>query len=114
MAAPRSSLIFDLDGTLIDSAPDIAFALNELLAELDCAPLSLAAVRRLVGDGAPILLARALQQAGAVFEPETYESLLERYRALYLSHGGYQGLCPGARDAGTPAGAGLSGGGLHQ
>ena len=41
MAAPRSSLIFDLDGTLIDSAPDLAFALNALLAELDFAPLSL-------------------------------------------------------------------------
>jgi phosphoglycolate phosphatase len=86
MAAPRTSLIFDLDGTLIDSAPDIAFALNELLAELDCAPLSLEAVRALIGDGAPILLARALDAGGAVFEPETYESLIERYRTLYLDH----------------------------
>ena len=86
MAAPRSSLIFDLDGTLIDSAPDLAFALNALLAELDCAPLSLQAVRGLIGDGAPTLVARALQAGGATFEPETYESLLERYRALYLAH----------------------------
>ena len=86
MAAPRSNLIFDLDGTLIDSAPDLATALNALLAELDCPPLALEQVRRLVGDGAPTLVARALQTAGARFEPETYESLLERYRALYLAH----------------------------
>ena len=86
MAAPRSSLIFDLDGTLIDSAPDLAYALNELLAELGCGPLSLETVRGLIGDGAPTLVARALQAGGATFEPETYESLLERYRALYLAH----------------------------
>ena len=60
MAAPRSSLIFDLDGTLIDSAPDLAYALNELLAELGCGPLSLETVRGLIGDGAPTLVARAL------------------------------------------------------
>jgi phosphoglycolate phosphatase len=86
MAAPRSNLIFDLDGTLIDSAPDIATALNALLAELDCPPLALEQVRRLVGDGAGTLVVRALQDAGASFEPETSESLLERYRVLYRAH----------------------------
>lgn len=86
MATPRCSLIFDLDGTLIDSAPDLAAALNALLAELDCPPLSFDQVRRLIGDGAPTLVARALRTAGASFEPEAYESLLERYRALYLAH----------------------------
>jgi phosphoglycolate phosphatase len=86
MAALRGNLIFDLDGTLIDSAPDLAAALNALLAELGCPPLSFDQVRRLIGDGAPTLVARALQAAGASFEPETYETLLERYRALYLAH----------------------------
>ena len=86
MATPRRSLIFDLDGTLIDSAPDLAAALNALLAELGRPPLSFDQVRRLIGDGAPTLVARALLAAGAAFEPETYESLLERYRALYLAH----------------------------
>ena len=80
MATPRRSLIFDLDGTLIDSAPDLATALNALLAELGRPPLSFDQVRRLIGDGAPTLVARALQTAGASFEPEAYESLLERYR----------------------------------
>lgn len=83
MAAPRSDLLFDLDGTLIDSAPDLAAALNALLAELDCPPLSFGQVRRLIGDGAPTLVARALRAAGANVEPETYETLLARYRALY-------------------------------
>jgi phosphoglycolate phosphatase len=70
----------------VGSAPDLAYALNELLAERGCGPLSLETVRGLIGDGAPTLVARALQAGGATFEPETYESLLERYRALYLGH----------------------------
>jgi phosphoglycolate phosphatase len=85
MSNARRSLIFDLDGTLIDSAPDIAGAMNALLAELDQPALSLEQVRRLVGDGAPTLLARALTEAGARFAPESYDTLLDRYRALYLA-----------------------------
>src|SRR6266404_1215577 len=53
MTGTRRDLIFDLDGTLIDSAPDLAHALNRLLAELGRPPLELATVRRMIGDGAP-------------------------------------------------------------
>jgi phosphoglycolate phosphatase len=84
--AARRTLIFDLDGTLIDSAPDLARALNALLAELDRPPLGLARVRRLIGDGAPILVRRALEAAGAHVEDEAYGGLLARYRALYLAN----------------------------
>ena len=52
--------IFDLDGTLIDSAGDIRQALNLLLAEFDCAPLPLEEVRQMIGDGASQLIVRAL------------------------------------------------------
>lgn len=52
--------VFDLDGTLIDSAGDIQRALNLLLAEFDCAPLPLEEVRRLIGDGAAQLIVRGL------------------------------------------------------
>jgi len=84
MAKIRCDLIFDLDGTLIDSAPDIARALNRLLAELGRPPLDLATVRRLVGDGAPDLVRKALAISGAAVEPSAVPPLFERYRGFYL------------------------------
>jgi len=53
-------VVFDLDGTLIDSAPDMHRAVNLMLAGLGCAPLTLADIRSMVGDGASALIARAL------------------------------------------------------
>jgi phosphoglycolate phosphatase len=57
---PPALVIFDLDGTLIDSAPDLATAVNTMLAGYGREPLSLAEVRRMVGDGVAMLVARAL------------------------------------------------------
>lgn len=53
-------LAFDLDGTLIDSAPDIADAVNATLITLGATPLTEDAVRAMIGDGAIVLLQRAL------------------------------------------------------
>ena len=53
-------VVFDLDGTLIDSAPDMHRAVNLVLADRGCAPLTLADIRTMVGDGASALIARAL------------------------------------------------------
>src|SRR6185437_11756686 len=57
---PPSLVVFDLDGTLIDSAADLAAAINAMLADFDCAPLSVAEVRRMIGDGVAMLVTRAL------------------------------------------------------
>jgi phosphoglycolate phosphatase len=51
-------IVFDLDGTLIDSAEDIRAVANRLLAEEDRAPLSPAEVRRFIGNGVSVLVAR--------------------------------------------------------
>ena len=56
-AAPTA--VFDLDGTLVDSAPDIHAALNRMLATRGLAPYSLAEVTRMIGDGAKVLVERA-------------------------------------------------------
>jgi len=56
----RTTLVFDLDGTLVDSAPDIAAAVNALFAELSLPEVELALIRRMIGDGAPVLLEHAL------------------------------------------------------
>ncbi|MGH8289140.1 MAG: phosphoglycolate phosphatase [Steroidobacteraceae bacterium] len=57
-------IIFDLDGTLIDSAPDLAAAVNGMLAGFGCEPLALAEVRRMIGDGVAMLVGRALAARG--------------------------------------------------
>ena len=55
-----SLIVFDLDGTLIDSAADLAAAINAMLADFGSESLSTADVRRMIGDGVPALVARAL------------------------------------------------------
>src|SRR5438876_12047367 len=60
----RFLLVFDLDGTLVDSVPDLRAALNEMLRERGRRPLSPLQVKRMVGDGAPALVARALAAGG--------------------------------------------------
>jgi phosphoglycolate phosphatase len=74
-------LVFDLDGTLVDSAPDLRAALNEMLRERGRPPLTLGQVRDMIGDGAPALVARALAASRA--EPGEAASALPRFLQLY-------------------------------
>ena len=76
----RNILVFDLDGTLVDSAPDIAAAVNALFAELELPAMELALIRRMIGDGAPVLLERALLHVGAT---QTAAELMPRYSVHY-------------------------------
>ena len=66
-------VVFDLDGTLIDSAPDIQGVANALLAEEGAAPLSLAETRAFIGSGAPVFVARMRQARGL---PESAQARL--------------------------------------
>ena len=82
--APFDLVIFDLDGTLVDSAPDIAAALNATLADAGVPTLPLDVVIGFVGDGAAKLLERALAGAPAGGEPRpTATALLQRFLANY-------------------------------
>ena len=58
------ALAFDLDGTLVDSAPDIEHALNQALAEAGLPGFALAQVRAWIGDGPDLLIERALVALG--------------------------------------------------
>lgn len=53
-------VMFDLDGTLIDSVPDLATATDQMLVQLGRAPAGMDKVRNWVGNGAPVLVRRAL------------------------------------------------------
>jgi phosphoglycolate phosphatase len=73
-------IVFDLDGTLIDSARDISESVSELVESYGAPPLPLSEVINMVGDGAPVLVRRALRQSGV--KPSAAEAL-ERYLEIY-------------------------------
>ena len=77
----QRAILFDLDGTLVDSVPDLAAAVNALLAELGRPALGLPQVTGMVGDGTSALVERALAASGARDTP--LRAALDRFLALY-------------------------------
>ena len=74
-------LVFDLDGTLVDSVPDLHAAVNEMLRERGLRPLSPPQVKGMVGDGVPALVARALAASGG--ETGAEGSAMPRFLEIY-------------------------------
>jgi phosphoglycolate phosphatase len=80
-------VVFDLDGTLIDSRRDLADAANALIVELGGRPLSVDAIAGMVGEGAPLLMRRALAAAGLVTDVRAaLPRFLELYDERLLAH----------------------------
>jgi len=82
LSSPPRAVLFDLDGTLIDSLPDLVAAVNRMLAGWDRAPLSAEAVKALVGGGAAILVEQAFLTTGGPVDLPV-EDLLRRFMADY-------------------------------
>ena len=76
-------VVFDLDGTLVDSSVDLANAVNALLLELGAPPLAEPAIVGMVGEGAGVLVRRALTAAS--LDPDT-PGAIERFLAHYDPH----------------------------
>jgi phosphoglycolate phosphatase len=93
----RLGIVFDLDGTLIDSRYDIANAANHALSVHGWSPLSVSEISSFVGDGSRVLLARAARLAPDA--PEL-EQLLNTFLGYYAAHPtDHTLLLPGAHEA---------------
>jgi phosphoglycolate phosphatase len=79
------TIAFDLDGTLVDTAPDLVGALNRVLAEQGLDPLPLSSARWLVGRGARVLIERGFAAAGEPLEPAIADQLVARFLTIYRS-----------------------------
>ncbi|MBE7218522.1 MAG: phosphoglycolate phosphatase [Caulobacteraceae bacterium] len=81
-----ATLVFDLDGTLVDTAPDLIGALNTVLGEEKLAPVPLAAARHLVGQGGRALLRRGFADSGREVDPADEDRLFQRFLDAYREH----------------------------
>src|SRR5438132_8650744 len=94
-AASMNLVIFDLDGTLIDSSQDLANSVNATRAHLGLAPIENEVVYSYVGNGAPVLIRKAL---GPAYSDEAVESALQYFLSYYREHMlDYTALYPGVR-----------------
>ncbi len=94
-------VMFDLDGTLVDSVPELAAAVEHMLLVLGRPPVGSAAVRLWVGNGARVLVRRALAgdlQHAAVSETDT-EQALALFMAAYEGSHRLTQIYPGVRDS---------------
>ncbi|WP_285447140.1 phosphoglycolate phosphatase [Xanthomonas sp. LMC-A-07] len=94
---PYPLVIFDLDGTLVDSASDIAEALNGTLQELGLQQFPEATVRSWIGEGVHTLLATALREAGSDRDVDAEMPVMMRHYEASLLH--HPRLYPGVAEA---------------
>ncbi|MGH2437682.1 MAG: HAD family hydrolase [bacterium] len=100
----RRLIAFDLDGTLIDSRRDLTDSVNLLISELGGSPQSEEAVGQMVGEGARVLVRRALVAAGLGDVPGAMTRFLQIYDTRLLNHTrAYEGIPDAVRLARTRA-----------
>jgi 2-phosphoglycolate phosphatase len=80
--APLAAVLFDLDGTLLDTAPDLAFALNALRVECGLPELPFAPIRAQVSNGSVAVVRVGFPDA----EAQRFAQLRERFLQIYRSH----------------------------
>lgn len=93
------AVIFDLDGTLVNSAPDIHATANRVMAGLGFAPLPFATVQDFVGKGLPNLVARLLETHGADPAGALLAPTIQRFEVEYLTAHQLTTLYPGVQAA---------------
>jgi phosphoglycolate phosphatase len=84
MSAP--TIVFDLDGTLVDTAPDLVDTLNTIFIRESFQPLVYEDARNFVGGGARAMIERALQAKGHTLSPKKLDQLFSEFIAHYSEH----------------------------
>ncbi|MBB1271993.1 phosphoglycolate phosphatase [Psychromonas sp. SR45-3] len=79
----KKAILFDLDGTLIDSAPDLALAINHMLTSIGREPISATIIRSWVGNGASVLVQRGLSGQAQIAD-DLDSDLLAKALAIFL------------------------------
>ena len=79
-------VVFDLDGTLLDTHADLVESLNHTIAALDLSPVSYADLTHLVGHGAKVMIERACKLQGHPLAEDELPPLLERFIAHYTEN----------------------------
>lgn len=99
MAIP-SAILFDLDGTLVDSAPDLAATMNVLLERRGRRRLTLDDVRHMVGQGAKVLMERGMAATGEPASARDIDRMFDEFLAYYNQHIADESrVFPGVREA---------------
>ncbi|HEY1541904.1 MAG TPA: phosphoglycolate phosphatase [Xanthobacteraceae bacterium] len=80
------TIVFDLDGTLVDTAPDLLASLNVLFTREGLDPVDPTAGRTMIGGGVKRLIERGLAQQGRAFTPAHVDELFTDYIAHYAEH----------------------------
>lgn len=83
---PFDTIGFDLDGTLVDTAPDLGRAVNHALATIGRPPVSDDVTRELIGGGARAMLTRALERTGGMVGEDQFDQLFRDLIACYERH----------------------------
>jgi phosphoglycolate phosphatase len=83
---PAPLIVFDLDGTLVDSAPDLIGALNYVLGREGLPPVPVASARKMIGAGARALIERGLELEGRTMTPERISQLTDDFIEFYSMH----------------------------
>jgi phosphoglycolate phosphatase len=99
-----SAVIFDLDGTLVDTAPDLHAATNHVLATLKRPPISMEQVRVFVGHGARALISRGCEATGDPVDPRAIETLYQEFAANSRPYPGVVALLEKCRNEGLALG----------
>jgi phosphoglycolate phosphatase len=91
MLSPPPIAVFDLDGTLADTAPDLMATLNRIMADEGLPAVPLGAARDMIGAGARAMISKGYERAGLELAPARLDGLFERFLAIYADN-----LCVGS------------------
>jgi phosphoglycolate phosphatase len=80
------TIVFDLDGTLVDTAPDLIETLNVIFARHKVPPVAFGDARAMIGAGVKPLLVRGLVSQGTHLPPDEVDALFEEYLEFYAAH----------------------------